>query len=280
MLETFAAEETTWGMADTLRAWMKEHGIPSALYVDWKTVYHHQPTARQSKRPGSVSQLAGCAREAGDQADRAQFTAGQRRGGARARDAPGSADQENAATGDRPVRNGQRVSAGSYRAQHNTRCGATQEDADYHLRVPPRLDLEQVFCLEEERKVSQDWVVQNECRWLQIEAKAQRTPVHAGSTVMVREHRNGSLTLLLNQQKLRWHELTERPKRPPQIPKRRLVRRPKPAPDHPWRTSLLAAQRYCGLAMHPIHHGVNTLRAGEGAQPPSLPCTPPGFQSA
>jgi hypothetical protein len=48
-LATFAAEETTWGVADTLRAWVKEYGIPRALYVDWKTVYHHQPTARQQQ---------------------------------------------------------------------------------------------------------------------------------------------------------------------------------------------------------------------------------------
>jgi hypothetical protein len=57
---------------------------------------------------------------------------------------------------------------------------------------------------------------------LQIEGKGQKTPVQAGSTVIVREHRNGSMTLLLNRQKLRWHELAERPKKLPPIPKRRL----------------------------------------------------------
>jgi transposase len=30
-LATFAAEETTWGVADTLRAWVQEYGIPRAL---------------------------------------------------------------------------------------------------------------------------------------------------------------------------------------------------------------------------------------------------------
>lgn len=132
---------------------------------------------------------------------------------------------------------------GSYRAQHNERFSvAAKEAADYHLRIPPRLDLEQVFCLEEERQVSQDWVVRYDSRWLQIEAQGQKTAVHAGNTVTVREHRDRSLTLLLNQEKLRWHELAERPKKLPQIAMRRLVQRPKPAPEHPWRRSLTAAQ--------------------------------------
>ncbi len=33
-LATFAAEETRWGVADTLRAWVEKYGIPHALYVD------------------------------------------------------------------------------------------------------------------------------------------------------------------------------------------------------------------------------------------------------
>src|ERR1700676_4985193 len=52
-LATFDKEETTWGVARTLRAWVEKYGIPGALYVDWKTVYHHEPTARQ-KREGIV----------------------------------------------------------------------------------------------------------------------------------------------------------------------------------------------------------------------------------
>lgn len=62
-------------------------------------------------------------------------------------------------------------------------------------------------------------MVQYECQWLQIEAKGQNTPAHAGSTVVVREHRDGSKTLLLNGQKLRWHELAERPRKAPEIAK-------------------------------------------------------------
>ena len=49
----FDGEETTWAVADTLRQWVEKYGIPRALYVDWKNVYHHAPTKRQ-EREGEI----------------------------------------------------------------------------------------------------------------------------------------------------------------------------------------------------------------------------------
>src|SRR4051812_9369501 len=48
-LATFDEEETTWGVADTLRAWVMKYGIPRALYVDWKSVYQSASTRRQKE---------------------------------------------------------------------------------------------------------------------------------------------------------------------------------------------------------------------------------------
>ena len=133
--------------------------------------------------------------------------------------------------------------AGSYLQQHNSKYAVmAREKADFHLAVGAGLDLNQVFCLEEERKVSNDWVVQYGKRWLQIEAEQKRL-VGAGSTVVVREQRDGTLTLLQGGTVLRWHELAERPKAVAPPTQRRVVTRPKPAADHPWQKSLHAAQR-------------------------------------
>lgn len=33
--------------ANTLRAWIEKHGMPQALYVDWKNVYKRAPTQRE-----------------------------------------------------------------------------------------------------------------------------------------------------------------------------------------------------------------------------------------
>jgi hypothetical protein len=42
---------------------------------------------------------------------------------------------------------------------------------------------------------------------------------------------------------LAWHELAERPKKPEPLPKRRILTRPKPAPEHPWREEACAVKQ-------------------------------------
>ena len=44
----FSGEETTWAAADLLQAWVRQHGVPKALYCDWKNVYQRQPTSREA----------------------------------------------------------------------------------------------------------------------------------------------------------------------------------------------------------------------------------------
>jgi transposase len=235
-LATFADEETTWGVADTLRAWVKEYGVPQALYVDWKTVYHVTPTEQQ-KQEGIVpiSQFGRMCEKLGIELI-----------GANSPQAKGRVERGHGTHQDRLIKKmrlkgidsyaeANRFLAEHYLAQHNKKYAVEpREQADYHLRLPPRLDLEQVFCLEEERKVSPDWVIQYGNRWLQLD-RQQRVRVERGTTVTVREHRNGTLSLWLKGSRLQWRELSERPRRKtaPQ-PKRRAVRW-SPAPDHPWK---------------------------------------------
>ncbi len=47
-LRRFSDEETTWAAADLLQAWVRQYGIPKALYCDWKNVYKRQPTSREA----------------------------------------------------------------------------------------------------------------------------------------------------------------------------------------------------------------------------------------
>ena len=214
-LATFADEETTWGVADTLQAWIRKYGAPRALYVDWKTVYHHEPTARQ-KREGIVpiSQFGRMCQKLGIELI-----------GANSPQPKGSLERGHGTHQDRHIKKMRLRKIRDYAAanaflgngyldQHNAKYAVpAREQADYHLRLPPRLDLEQVFCLEEERIVSADWVVQYGQRWLQIE-RDQKVRVNRGATATVREHRDGSLSLWLGRSKLRWHELEERPRKP------------------------------------------------------------------
>ena len=43
------------------------------------------------------------------------------------------------------------------------------EPQDYHRKPPNARELDQVFCLETERSISNDWVVRYENRYFQLE---------------------------------------------------------------------------------------------------------------
>jgi len=249
-LATFEDEETTWRVADTLRQWVVEYGIPRALYVDWKSVYHQAPTRRQ-KEEGIVpiSQFGRMCQKLGIELI-----------GANSPQAKGRVERGHGTHQDRLIKKMrlQKIStyeaanaflSDGYLAQHNGRYAvAPREAADFHLPVPRRFDLEQVFCLEEERIVSSDWVVQYGKRWLQIEEDGQKVRVAPGTTVTMREHRDGSLSMWLGRTRLRWHEVAERPRKPiPAAKDRRLVRTPVAA-SHPWRQPFSAAQQGQGAA--------------------------------
>jgi hypothetical protein len=181
--------------------------------------------------------------------------------GARPRHAPGSLDQEDASEEDRHLQPN-RFLAESYLEGHNTRYAvAARERADFH-QAPAGLDLDQVSCLEEQRKVSNDWVVQVQPA---VAANRGGGPTGAGGS------RQPDVAA-----RLRWHELAERPRAKQPVAKPRAVMHRKPAPEHPWRKTIP-----CGAgAVSAIGRGGSALPvtarwAGEGAATAGqFPCTP------
>jgi hypothetical protein len=43
----FGAPETIWAAVELLRAWLAQHGMPRALYTDWKNVYVRRPNQEE-----------------------------------------------------------------------------------------------------------------------------------------------------------------------------------------------------------------------------------------
>ena len=59
----FSAQETIWAAVAGLRHWIETHGIPQALYTDWKNVYVRGLRRRNaSRRPSRSRNSGGCAR--------------------------------------------------------------------------------------------------------------------------------------------------------------------------------------------------------------------------
>lgn len=243
-LGRFADEESTWAVADALRMWVTRYGVPQALYLDWKNVYHYAATAKQKEQGiEPITQFGRMCQKLGTELI-----------GANSPQAKGRVERGHGTHQDRLIKKmrlkriatyeeANRYLEQTYLPQHNAKYAVLpRETADYHVAVPRRLDLDQVFCLEEERTVSPDWVLQYGTRWLQIEREGQKAIVRSGAKVLVREHRDGSLSVWLNRAKLRWHEIPERPRKAAPLTQRHAVVRRPPSTEHPWRKGYTAMQ--------------------------------------
>ena len=198
-LGQFTGEETTWGAAEVLQRWIDKYGVPRALYVDAKTVFVSQGTALQlAAGIAPVTQFGRMCRKLGIQLIVAKTP-----------EAKGRVERVHGTNQDRLVkklrRRGITTTAAAnhyllaeYFPAHNARFAvAPAALADFHLPLPPRLDLAHVFCLEEQRVVGNDWVVRYANRALQIRP-TPHAKRHSGpkARILVRETATGEILLV------------------------------------------------------------------------------------
>jgi hypothetical protein len=135
---------------------------------------------------------------------------------------------------------------------------------DYHLPGPGARRRREIFRLETERVLGNDWVVRQENRFYQVERQS-RYHAPAQSRVVVCEWEDGSREIHYRGQKLRWHEIVERPRKPEVAESQRrkpLTPPAVPLPHHPWR------RRY--QDMHP-----RPVQAASGRVSEASACAPP-----
>ena len=111
--------------------------------------------------------------------------------------------------------------------------------ADYHRARPSKAELDAILRLEQERTISQDWVVQYQGRWLQIERESRYAP--AGGKVTVSEGPDGRLAITYRGRAVRWQEIPRPAPRSLVAPTRKApaveVRKSgqPAASNHPWK---------------------------------------------
>src|SRR3989454_6667785 len=94
-----------------------------------------------------------------------------------------------------------------YIAQHNRHSARpAAAEADYHRQRPTARQLDDVFWLEEERVLSEDWVVRYKNRLLQL-ARQNRHWAPAQSRVLVRENEPGHIVIHYRGQSLPFREI-------------------------------------------------------------------------
>ena len=234
-------QETTWAAAAVLRAWVEKYGIPHSLYTDWKNVYLREPTAKQ--------RLAG--EEALTQFGRMCRKLGTKIVGASSPQAKGRVERSNGTQQDRlikklrlygirTIQEANRYLRQHYLPDHNRRFGREPASGeDYHRQKPSKAELDAIFRIEEQRVISNDWVVQYQGRFLQIERESRYAP--AGGQVIVSEGRQGGLQIGYRDRQVKWREIPRPAPRTEPRPRaqghalevRKKVHRP--AADHPWK---------------------------------------------
>ncbi len=124
-----------------------------------------------------------------------------------------------------------------YLPAHNRRFArAAAEAEDYHRRRPSARELRQIFRLETERAIGNDWVIRHGGRSLQLQPGRR----HGGlprSKALVCEWEDGTMEVHYRGEKIGFTELREpRQKSPaPIAPVVRAMVVRKPKPNHPWR---------------------------------------------
>ena len=230
-LMSFTHDETTWEVAELVRRWIEQYGIPRAIYTDWKSVYH-APPEKEEVAP-QLSQFGNMCKKLGIRLIAANSP-----------QAKGRVERHHGTHQDRLVKKLRRLGmddyqtanhylADSYLPAHNAKFQVPPADtADFHQPLPRRRNLDNVFCLEYGRTVANDWVVRFQNQLIQIEPQQ----LQAGAVVKIQQHRDGTLQVWHNGAKLKWRAIRERPGKPPQqgpILRRRGITIP--PPNHPWK---------------------------------------------
>jgi transposase len=237
----FSDEETIWAAAAVLRRWIEQHGVPLALYTDWKNVYvRAATTAEQAAGLVPLTQFGRmCA------ALQIQIIP------ASSPQAKGRVERNHGTHQDRLVKKLRRLAIAddgpanafletTYWPQHNARFPqAPASAADFHRRCPSVRTLDRVFRLEATRTVGHDWVVRYANRALQLARQSGYAP--ARSTVTVWEWPDGHLAIEYRGRAMQWTDITgwaapavPRPAPVVRAGRPRLPQPRRPSADHPW----------------------------------------------
>lgn len=231
-------EETIWAAAGVLRVWIEKYGVPRALYTDWKNVYKRKATpAEQWRGEVAVTQFGRMCQKLGIRIIAASSP-----------QAKGRVERIHGVHQDRLIKKLRRKEMGNYEAandyletqylsDHNRRFArVAAKPEDYHGRKPTGRELRQIFRLESERTISNDWVIRHEGRSLQLQPGRRRYGP-TNSKALVCEWEDGATEVYYRGERIAFIELQQPARKicPPLRPSVQPVLMRKPKQNHPWR---------------------------------------------
>jgi len=233
-------EETIWAAAGVLRAWIEKYGVPRALYTDWKNLYKRKATpAEQLRGEVPVTQFGRMCQKLGIRIIAASTPK-----------AKGRVERNHGTHQDRLIKKLRRKKIASYEAAneylakeylpaHNRRFAVpVAQPEDYHGRKPSARELDEIFRLETERGISNDWVIRHDGRNLQLKSGSRRYgPTR--SKVLVCEWEDGTMEVYYRGEAIAFTELKKQSQKAsaPLSARARPLAVRKAKKDHPWRQS-------------------------------------------
>ncbi len=233
-LSRLGEEETFWDAVQLLRAWIKEYGVPRALYTDWKNLYHSPgpESAQISTQFGRVCSRLGIELIA-----------------ASSPQAKGRVERTHGTNQDRLIKKLRlkgiathaavnEYLASSYLAAHNERFARRPgSSTDFHLPINPGMDTRDTWCFEEKRCVSNDGVISYRGRRLALRLRRDMPPK---ARVLVRIAQDGTLRVIYRAKSGTEHELPWRDHVQAEALYKAKDRAPwteasRPTANHPWR---------------------------------------------
>ncbi len=212
--------------------------MPRVLYTDWKNVYKRKATAAEQMRGKiPVTQFGRMCQKLGIRIVAASTP-----------QAKGRVERNHGTHQDRLVKKLRRKGIDSYEAAneylekeylpaHNRRFAVpAAQPEDYHGRKPTARGLREIFRLETERGISNDWVIRHEGGNLRLKPGSRRYgPTR--SKALVCEWEDGTMEVYYRGEAIAFTELKKQPQKAsaPLPPRARPVVVRKAKQDHPWR---------------------------------------------
>jgi transposase len=238
-LSLMSEEETTEAAMTLLWKWIETFGIPAALYTDHKNVYVvDEKSALRASLEGEerLTQFGRACKKLGIIIIKAHSP-----------QAKGRVERSNQTYQDRLVKEmrlagisdiasaNELLYSGFLEELNSKFAVEATEEEDYH-RKAVGVDLASIFCREEERSISRDWMVRFENGFYQLKRQSKYEP--ASRQVMVRKYLNGELHFNYRGEDIPYQKLAERPVRiSKSLSPKKTKRNYKPSPNHPWRKS-------------------------------------------
>jgi len=226
----FYTHEGTMPAFDSLKRYIKRHGIPHSIYLDKHSTY------KSTKKPTIEDQLNN--REFLSQFERAAKELGITIIHANSPQAKGRVERSFRTDQDRLIKEMRLKGIStikeankflkSYWPKHNKRFSVKPlKEADLHCPVPKGIDLDTILCRKAEHPLRNDFTIVHDKKLYQI---LDRT---VGKKLIVEERISGAMYITYKGNKLKYKQIILRPLK--EKPKLKLKRINRPSLEHPWK---------------------------------------------